>query len=279
MATRTRAAATSTTRISPSAGPRRSARSSSMAGSTAADSSRAASVRRSRRRRTTRPRTSRRIGASSSRRSRPHTIPLRVWKLVCAAGVGLAVAGCAELARTGLAGGPSEPTIAAGLQEALHVGAERSLSRASLPGGLLDEPRVRIRPPALLDKVGRRLRALGVTSPGDDLELSRNRAADRAAREAQGPLTGAIAGLRIEDARAILSGPDDAATQYLRRASGDALRERFAPIVASAMRGTDVYRAFDELRSRNRALALLKDPTVDLERYVKIGRASCRERG
>jgi Protein of unknown function (DUF4197) len=177
------------------------------------------------------------------------------------------VAGCAELARTGL-GGPPEPTIAAGLKEALQIGAERSVSRASRPGGFLEDPRVRIPLPPELDKLGRGLRALGFASAVDDLEVAMNRAAERAAREAQGPLVAAVAGLRIDDARAILSGPDDAATQYLRRASGDALRERFAPIVASTMRGAGVYRAFEELRSRNRALALLKDPSVDLDRYV-----------
>jgi hypothetical protein len=102
----------------------------------------------------------------------------------------------------------------------------------------------------------------------DDLEVAMNRAAERAARKAQGPLLAAIAGLQIPDARAILAGPDDAATQFLRRQSGAALRERCAPVVASAMRGAGVHRAFDELRSRKRALALLEDPTVDLERYV-----------
>lgn len=111
-------------------------------------------------------------------------------------------------------------------------------------------------------------RALGFAGAVDDLEVAMNRAAERAAREAQGPLVAAVSGRQIADARAILEGPDDAATQYLRRTSGDALRERFAPVVASAMRSTGVYRAFEELRSRNRALSLLADPTVDLECYV-----------
>jgi hypothetical protein len=183
----------------------------------------------------------------------------------------LAVAGCAELdqglARSGILGAPSEPTIAAGLKEALQIGAERSVSRAARPGGFLDDPRVRIPLPPQLDKLGRGLRALGFDGAVDELELAMNRAAERAAREAQGPLVAAVMGLQIADARAILR-TDGAATEYLRRASGDALRERFAPVVASAMRGTGVHRAYEELRSRNRALALLGDPTVDLERYV-----------
>ena len=65
-----------------------------------------------------------------------------------------------------------------------------------------------------------------------------------------------------------MSGRDDAATQYLRGQSETALRERFAPVVESAMRTAGVYRAYDELRARNRALALLGDPTVELNRHV-----------
>jgi hypothetical protein len=190
--------------------------------------------------------------------------------LVSAAGAWLAIAGCAELdlSHLGALGGPPDQTIEAGLREALQIGAERSVSRAARPGGFLDDPRVRIPLPPQLDKLGRGLRALGFDGAVDDLEVAMNRAAERAAREAQGPLVTAVARLQIADARAILAGPDDAATEYLRREAGPALAERFAPVVATAMRGTGVIRAYEELRSRNRALALLADPTVDLERYV-----------
>jgi hypothetical protein len=167
-----------------------------------------------------------------------------------------------------IVGSPSESTIAAGLKEALSIGTERSVSRAARPGGFLDDPRVRIPVPPQLDKLARGLRALGFSGAVDDLETAMNRAAERAAREAQGPLVDAVTSLQIADAYAILSGPDDAATRYLRGRSEAALRDRFSPVVEKAMRSAGVYRAYDELRSRNRALALLADPTVELHRYV-----------
>jgi hypothetical protein len=197
----------------------------------------------------------------------------RLSKIAFAAGVGLAVAGCAalgpELARSGFRlGGPDDATISAGLKEALQIGAERSVSRAARPGGFLEDPRVRIPLPPELDKLARGLRALGFDGAVDDLETAMNRAAERAAREAQEPLVDAVASLTIADARAILAGRDDAATRVLRSHSESALRERFAPVVEKAMRGAGVYRAYDELRARNRALALLADPTVELNRHV-----------
>ena len=192
--------------------------------------------------------------------------------LVSAAGGGFAVAGCAaggiDLGGGLVLGGSSEATIADGLREALQIGAERSVSQAARPGGFLENPRVRIPLPPELERIARGLRALGFDSAVDDLETAMNRAAEHAAREARGPLVNAVTSLTISDARAILSGSDDAATQYLRSHSEAGLRERFAPVVESAMRGAGVYRAYEELRSRNRALALLADPTIELNRYV-----------
>lgn len=197
---------------------------------------------------------------------------LRLVLLGSAAGGGLAVAGCTaggiDLGGGLVLGGINESTIAAGLKEALEIGAERSVSQAARPGGFLENPRVRIPIPPQLDKIARGLRALGFNGAVDDLETAMNRAAERAAREARGPLVSAVASLSIADARAILAGRDDAATQYLRSHSESALRERFTPVVESAMRSAGVYRAYDELLARNRALALLGDPTVELNHHV-----------
>ena len=76
---------------------------------------------------------------------RPRT---RLLEIASAAGLGIAVAGCAALGlRSARSGALPEPTVAAGLKEALQIGAERSVSRAARPGGFLDDPQLRIRLP------------------------------------------------------------------------------------------------------------------------------------
>jgi hypothetical protein len=197
----------------------------------------------------------------------------RALRLVFAAGVGVAIAGCAELgldrALAGvLSGGSSEAMVVAGLREALQIGAERSVSRSARPGGFLDDPRLRIPLPRPLENVAKGLRALGFDGTVDELEVTMNRAAERSSREAQGLLVQAVASLTLQDANEILNGPDDAATRYLRTHSEAALRVRFSPVVEAAMREVGVYRAYDELRTRNRVLELLGNPTVELNRYV-----------
>ncbi len=198
--------------------------------------------------------------------------PLRAWILVTAAGVGFAVAGCAALGQRPASGvfapAPSEATASAGLREALQFSAERGVSRAAHAGSFLDDPRVRIPLPPELEKLGRGLREIGFHSAVDDLEVAMNRAAERAVREAQEPLAAAVVRLQIADARAILSGPGDAGTQFLRRESEPALRKRFEPVIEAAMRSAGVPQAYQQILSRNRALVRMRLPTVDMNRYV-----------
>jgi hypothetical protein len=192
-----------------------------------------------------------------------------LFALACAAGLGIAGAGCAAfVSDVGRIGAPPEATIAAGLKEALQIAAERSVTRAARPGGFLDDPHVRIPLPESVENVARGLRAVGFDGTVDAFEVAMNRTAESAARQAQEPLVDAVASWTLPDAIAIWRGADDAATQALRAQSEPALRERLAPVVAAAMRANDVERAYDELRERNRVLALLPDPRVDLERHV-----------
>jgi len=205
---------------------------------------------------------------------RSDATPARRARRALAAGVAVAFAGCAELGLGPdlvgvlLGGGEGDLTLVAGVREALRVGAERSVSRTARPGGFLANPLVRIALPPELENVGRALRAVGFDGTVDELERTMNRAAERAAGEATGLLLDAVATMTIGDARAIVRGPEDAATRYFRSRTEDALRERFAPVVETAMREVGLYRAYDELVTRNRVLSLLADPTVELNRYV-----------
>ena len=181
----------------------------------------------------------------------------------------MTVAGCAALGLSSARiGALPEPTIVAGLKEALRIGVERSVTRAARPGGFLDDPQLRIRLPSELETAVKGLRAIGLGSAAEEVELAMNRAAERAAGEATDLLQRAVAELAIDDAISILRGPDDAATAYLRGRSEGALRERFEPIVRGAMREVGLSPAYDELLARFRVLEAAAIPQLSLERYV-----------
>jgi len=188
--------------------------------------------------------------------------------------------GCAELGIDpgamdqilGAAGGPSsgldEGTVASGLKEALRVGTERSVAQTSRAGGFLDDPLLHIVLPDELDTLARGLRAVGMGSQVDALEVSMNRAAEQASGEAKAVFWQAVSSMSISDAYGILNGPDDAATSYFRSRTEGTLRERFSPVVERAMQEVGLYRTYDALVARYSALSLFQSPTVELNRYV-----------
>ena len=97
--------------------------------------------------------------------------------------------------------------------------------------GFLGNDKVRIPLPENLQKADRTLRRFGLGKYSDELITSMNRAAEAAVPEAKTLLIGAVKNMTVTDAKDILLGNDDAATQYFRRNTETALGEKFKPIV------------------------------------------------
>ncbi|MGE4469491.1 MAG: DUF4197 domain-containing protein [Desulfovibrio sp.] len=159
--------------------------------------------------------------------------------------------------------------IIAGLKEALDVAIDRSVDSLGRPGGYLNSPEVRIPMPGYLAKAETLARAAGQGELVDAFVASMNSAAEQAVPETMGILSDAVQQMRFADAKAILNGPQDAATQYFRRTSSDALLERIRPIVSQAMEQVGVTRRYKALTTGIQALGPLLDaPMPDLDDYV-----------
>ena len=128
----------------------------------------------------------------------------------------------------------SQGQIGDGLREALKVGAERTVGKVSKPGGFLNDSTIRIKPPSMVEKAEPLLKMAGYGNVVDDLEARMNKAAEAAAPKAQAIFVDAISKMSIDDARQILSGPQDAATQYLKKTSSDGLMSAMKPVVEAA---------------------------------------------
>ena len=161
-----------------------------------------------------------------------------------------------------------EDRVAAGLREALRVGTERAVERTSRPGGFLDAPRLRIPLPDALDTPARGLRAIGLGHHVDELEVTMNRAAERAAAEATPVFWDAVRGLTIADAQQILNGGDTAATDLFRDRTSSALTRRFRPEVQGAMRQVGLYRDYEQLLAAWERVPLADKPSLDLTEFV-----------
>lgn len=86
----------------------------------------------------------------------------------------------------------------------------------------------------------------------DDLQLKMNRGAEQAAPKALDIFVDAATKMSFDDARMLLTGPQDSATQYFRRTTSDSLTRSFRPIVDTALSGVGAVAALNSVQTRAR---------------------------
>lgn len=158
--------------------------------------------------------------------------------------------------------------VAEGLVEALLVGTDKSVASASRPDGFWGNVTIRILMPPEVQKVKDAALAVGLRPAVERFELSMNRAAEDAAKEAKPILVRAIRSIRFRDVREILTGGPHAATDYLRSQTEPRLREAFLPVVQGSMGRAGVIRYWQPLAEKYDSLPLVKPVDPDLTAYV-----------
>lgn len=128
----------------------------------------------------------------------------------------------------------SNEEVISGLKEALRVGTERSVEKASTSNGFWGNNLIRIAFPQEAIAVKNTLTDLGIKKPVEDFERTLNQAAELASKEAVPVFVDAITSMSIQDGFTLLRGGDNAATNYLREKTSAALRARFTPVVEKA---------------------------------------------
>src|SRR5687768_7563309 len=124
----------------------------------------------------------------------------------------------------------SDEDTADGLKQALTQSANIAVDKLGIENGFLENPKVKIPLPGSLQKVEGLMRTLGMSKYADGLIVTMNHAAETAAAEAKPLLMDAVQEMSVDDARAILTGGNDAATQYFRNTTSEALTQKFLPI-------------------------------------------------
>lgn len=167
--------------------------------------------------------------------------------------------------------GTSDPTtneVIAGLKEALIQGISKGSDQASKIDGYLKNPQIKIPFPPDVAKVEDRLRDIGLGKEVDKFITSLNRGAERAAVEAKPIFVDAIRSMTIEDAWAILRGEPDAATQYLKRTTSEALKVKFQPIIKSSLDEVNATRYYGDLVNTYNKIPLVNKVDPDLDNYA-----------
>jgi hypothetical protein len=155
-----------------------------------------------------------------------------------------------------------------GLKEALTQGAAKAVELLGKPDGFLGNPKVKIPLPESVQKVEGLMRGLGMGKQADELVTAMNRAAEAAVPQAKALLVNSINKMSVEDAKGILSGGEDSATQYFRRTTSGQLGEKFKPVVRAAMARVKLAEKYDQLAGKAAKFGLVREQDAHLEDYV-----------
>jgi len=178
---------------------------------------------------------------------------------VMALGASQTVAGVADI---------SNADAVSGLKQALNDGSAAAVKVLGQENGYFGNAKVKIPLPPSLQKIESGLRMMGMKKQADELVLSMNRAAEAAAPEAKQLLVDAVKKMSVQDAKAILTGGDTAATDYFRRTTQAQLTQRFQPIVKKATDRVGLAQQYNSLAGQGAALGLVKQDDATIETYV-----------
>lgn len=155
-----------------------------------------------------------------------------------------------------------------GLKEALVKGVGKAVEQLSAADGFLGNPEVKIPLPPSLAKAEKLLRNFGMGRQADQLVETMNRAAESAVTEAKPLLLDGIKKMTLQDAKGILTGPEDSATQFFRRASGEALEQKFLPKVRAAMARVKLAEDYNRIAGPAAQFGLIDAKDAELDTYI-----------
>ena len=162
----------------------------------------------------------------------------------------------------------SNQDAVAGLKDALVQSSAKAVSQLGGADGFLGNAKVKIPLPASIKRVESGLRMVGMGKQADELVVSMNRAAEMAVKEATPVLTESIKKMSVQDAKGILTGGDDAATQYFRRTTSDQLTQRFLPIVKKMTAKVQLAEQYNNLAGQAAGFGLVKQEDANIDNYV-----------
>src|SRR5207253_4438560 len=156
----------------------------------------------------------------------------------------------------------------ASMRGALKGGSWDAVASTARQFGFLKNAASKILRPETQRTAAKGMRLLGMGSQLDELEVGMNRAAEQATPLAKQVFLNALLKMNIDDARNILTGGDNAATEYFRRQSLGELTTAFKPIVHQAMQRVGVINQYNQLMQNSVAASLLPGQGLDLDNYV-----------
>ncbi|MBR9757104.1 MAG: DUF4197 domain-containing protein [Algicola sp.] len=164
--------------------------------------------------------------------------------------------------------GISNDDIASGLRQALDKGIDEQVTKLTQKDGFYRNELVKIVLPEELKKVEKGLRDIGLDNLADEGIKALNRAAEDAVKEATPIFVSAVKDITFADAKNILLGNDDAATQYLTSKTQTALYNKFHPVINTSFAKVGADQIWSNLINKYNSIPFTTDVNPDLTDYV-----------
>lgn len=162
----------------------------------------------------------------------------------------------------------SNQDASGGLKDALIQGVGSAVGKLGVVDGFMKNPKVKIPLPDTMKKAEKAMRMFGMGKHADELTLRMNRAAEAAVPEAKTLLVNSVKQMSVTDAKNILTGGDDAATQYFKKTTSKPLAEKFLPIVQKATADVQLAQQYNKFAEAGAKFGLVNKDQANLEQYV-----------
>ncbi len=155
-----------------------------------------------------------------------------------------------------------------GLKAALDQGVTKAVNMLGTTDGFFGNKEVKIPLPNSLKKIEKGMKLMGMGKQSDELVLKMNRAAEAAVPEAKVLLADSIKKMTLADAKAILTGSQDAATQYFKRTTSTQMAEKFLPIVEKATANVQLAESYNKYAEMGSKFGVVKKEDANINKYV-----------
>ncbi len=164
--------------------------------------------------------------------------------------------------------GLSTEEITNGLKQALQVGAQNATGKVSVADGFFGNALIKILMPPDAKKVESKLRDMGMGDKVDNAILTMNRGAEDASKKALPIFADAVKNITIEDGMQLLKGKNDAATQYLKNKTSQALYNAFLPVIKESLDKVGATKYWTDIFTVYSSIPFVEKVNANLPDYV-----------
>ncbi|MYM93471.1 DUF4197 domain-containing protein [Duganella vulcania] len=162
----------------------------------------------------------------------------------------------------------SNQDASGGLKAALEKGSTLAVSKLGAENGFLNNEKVRIPLPKILEQARPLLKMTGKSQQLDDLVVQMNHAAEAAVPMAKPLLLDAVKSMTITDAKNILTGGETSVTDFFREKTSPKLAVQFLPIVKKVTDRSDLANKYNTAMAMAPKLGVLAKEQSTVEGYV-----------